>query len=336
MYAGQIAVRGLFPKDTIQWPNACPIVDIQLSTGKGDKMNQELLQQLQPLRFPVEMRNISGIPEHMGRQLVRTDRAPATPIAIHKSRYKPISHTDAFVTSLEAIDGTGIDMDNVEMQVDSINDGAMASIEVLFKSHHMKIGDHDLYLKYVARNSYNQVWKYQSFFGWMNSVCFNTLVSGQKLSYSANRHTARFDSASAVKKIRVAAEAVLSDKPLFEKWWNTPVSDEQALDLFKKTLVKYPKTEAQIMAGEGQHNIKQLSHLTENFQSEAQQLHGSGDYGRSGASGSLWCAFQAATAWSTHCRDSIEDRSNFKLKEERERKVKSMISSTKWKELEAA
>ena len=299
-------------------------------------MNEDLIQQLQPLRFPVEMRDIQGIPPHMGRQLVRTDRAPATPIAIHKSRYKPISHSDAFLNSLIAIDGAGIDTNNVEMKVDSFDDGAMASIEVLFKSHKMKIGTHDLYLKYVARNSYNQVWKYQSFFGWMNNVCFNTLVSGQKLAYTANRHTNRFNEQQACQKIRKAAEVVLSDKPLFEKWWNTPITDEQAVDLFKNTLVKYHKTDGQSLAGEREYNIKQLSALTDGFLSEATHLHGQGDYGRSRASGTLWCAFQSATAWSTHCRDTIEGRPTFKLKEQRETQVKKMIMSPQWKTLEAA
>ena len=133
------------PITTTRWQSACPTVDTQLSTGKGETMNEDLIQQLQPLRFPVEMRDIQGIPPHMGRQLVRTDRAPATPIAIHKSRYKPISHSDAFLNSLIAIDGAGIDTNNVEMKVDSFDDGAMASIEVLFKSHKMKIGTHDLF-----------------------------------------------------------------------------------------------------------------------------------------------------------------------------------------------
>ena len=298
---------------------------------------ETLCERLQPLRFPIDMQDIPTIPPHLGRQLVRLDRAPATPIAIHKSRYKPITHENAFISSIKALGKTGLDMTNVDMSVESFNDGAMASIDLVFNNHQMRIGDHDLKLKYVARNSYNQVWKYQSFFGWMNTVCFNTLVSGQKLAYSANRHTRNYNPESAVQKIVKAAEMVQNDKDLFEKWWNTPISDEAAKDIFEKTLVKYKKSDAQVMAGEGEHNIKQLSHLLENFQSEAQQLHGRGDYGRNGASGSLWCAFQSATAWSTHCRDAITGRDTYKLKEERERKVKAMINSTVWRQhLEAA
>ena len=299
-------------------------------------MNPQIAERLHPLSFPIEMKDISGIPPKLGRQLVRTDTAPATPIAIHRSRYKPIPHKEAFMTSLGAIEEAGLNLDNIDLDVEVREDGAMASISVTFLDHTARIGTHNLNLKYVARNSYNQVWKYQSFFGWMNNVCFNTLVSGQKLAYTSNRHTLRFDPKVAVNKIKQAAKVIEKDKELFQRWWDTKLSDDDAVDLFKSTLVKYPKTDAQIMAGEGQHNIKQLSHLTETFQSEAQQLHGMGDYGRGDAQGSLWCAFQAATAWSTHCRDAIEGRETYKLKEERERKVKAMINCNRWKELEAA
>ena len=296
----------------------------------------QLIEELQPLRFPIEMRNIPGIPSELGRQLVRTDTAPATPISLHKSRYKPISHTDAFVTSLQALAGANVDLTDVYMKVESSGNGAMASVDIVFKSHEIMIGNHKLNLRYTARNSLNQVWKYQSFFGWFNHMCYNTLVSGQKLAYTSNRHTLKFDPEIAAKKIRKAAEVVMSDKPTFERWWNTPISDDKAVDLFKNTLVKYPRTEAQEMSGQGNHNMKQLEHLISNFQSETQQLHGQGDYGRNGASGTLWCAFQAATAWSTHCRDAIEGRNIHKLKEQRERKVALMINSPRWKALEAA
>ena len=300
-------------------------------------MNQELLNKIEPLKFPIEMRPIPSIPTELGRQLVRLDRAPATPLAIHKSRYKPITHTEAFEPSLMAMEQAGLDLDNVDMVVEQQQDGAMASIDVTLKSHTMKIGNHQLFLKYVARNSYNQVWKYQSFFGWMNEVCFNTLVSGQKLSYTSNRHTLRFDPKSTVNKIKKAVEIVQNDKPLFDKWWNTPITDNQALNLFSNTLVKYKKTDAQIMLGQRETNQKQLSVLMENFQQESIHLHGSGDYQKKSKNeGTLWCAFQSATAWSTHCRDAIDGRSTYKLKEEREQKVKSMINSQSWIALEAA
>ena len=46
--------------------------------------------------------------------------------------------------------------------------------------------------------------------------------------------------------------------------------------------------------------------------------------------------FSRLVAAGCHCRDAIEGRDTYKLKEERERKVKAMINCKKWKELEAA
>ena len=73
------------------------------------------------------------------------------------------------------------------------------------------------------------------------------------------------------------------------------------------------------------------------YDEEVAQIHGGGDNGRNGAKGSLWCAYQAATAWSTHLRDvngkAIKPHIE---RSEREKQVRKMINSPQWKVLEAA
>lgn len=305
-------------------------------------LNTKLLEKLQKVNFPVEVQNIKGIPSDMARAVVRTDQASNdghTVLGVVGSRYKPIEHMKAFGGALEQIQSayTTI-LADADIKVDTYENGAMAVMECVFPSVKYRVKDHDLNLKFVARNSYNARWKYQSFFGFLNQVCFNTLVSGQKIAYTANRHTNLFDIETSNLKIKKAIEAVSLETNTFEKWWDTKVEDEQVISMFKNTIAKSQATEAQLLAGADQSNQKQLGNLIALYQDEVRHLHGDGDYGRKGAKGSLWCAYQASTAWSTHLTD-VKNDNNKKLhiiKEKRQSMVSKMLQSNHWKKLEVA
>jgi hypothetical protein len=303
-------------------------------------LDTQLLEKLEKVDFKVDIRNIHGIPSHLGRKIVRLDnlgRQDGDPLAIVGSRYKPISHISAFQGALETMDKSGLDFTDADLQVYSYENGAMAKIELLLPKHHTKVGDHNLYLKYVARNSYNMRWKFQSFFGWMNQVCFNTLVSGQKLAYSADRHTLNFNIDSASKKIQNAVTAITDETKSFNQWWDTKVEDDNVASMFQETIAKNKINDHQRKYGVSDLNKKRLLTLMALYDEEVAQIHGGGDNGRNGAKGSLWCAYQAATAWSTHLRDvkgkAIKPHI---VRNEREKQVRKMINSPQWKVLEAA
>ena len=303
-------------------------------------LDTQLLEKLEKVNFNVDIRNIHGIPAHLGRKIVRLDnlgRQDGDPLAIVGSRYKPITHISAFKGALETMDKSGLDFTDADLQVYSYENGAMAKIELLLPKHHTKVGDHNLYLKYVARNSYNMRWKFQSFFGWMNQVCFNTLVSGQKLAYSADRHTLNFNIDSAAKKIQNAVTAITDETKSFNKWWDTKVEDDNVASMFQETIAKNKINDHQRKYGVSDLNKKRLLTLMALYDEEVAQIHGGGDNGRNGAKGSLWCAYQAATAWSTHLRDvkgkAIKPHI---VRNEREKQVRKMINSPQWKVLEAA
>jgi len=303
-------------------------------------LDTNLLEKLEKVNFNVDIRNIHGIPSHLGRKIVRLDnlgRQDGDPLAIVGSRYKPVTHISAFKGALETMEKSGLDFTDANLQVYSYENGAMAKIELLLPKHHTKVGDHNLYLKYVARNSYNMRWKFQSFFGWMNQVCFNTLVSGQKLAYSADRHTLNFNIDSATKKIQNAVTAITDETKSFNRWWDIKVEDDHVANMFEKTIAKSQANSNNIKYGASALNKKRLLTLMALYDEEVTQIHGDGDYGRKGAKGSLWCAYQAATAWSTHLRD-VEGKVNKPhiVRSERENHVRKMINSPLWKELEVA
>ena len=303
-------------------------------------LDTKLQKELDKINFNIDIRAIQGIPTEMGRKVVRLDnlgRQEGDPLGIVGSRYKPIKHIDAFGGAIKAMQNGGLDFTGAELQVDSFENGALAKMELLLPAHKEKVGDHDLTMKFIARNSYNARWKFQSFFGWMNEVCFNTLVSGQKIAYSANRHTTHFDVESSNRKIQSAVTAIQSETSTFNKWWNTKVEDEDVANMFKKTIAKSQASASQVKYGKPETNQKQLLSLMALFEEETTQIHGKGDYGRNGAKGSLWCAYQAATAWSTHLKDVELTAKKFHLvQKDRQNQVRNLIVSDHWKKLENA
>lgn len=299
--------------------------------------NVNIDEVLAEVDFPVELQPIydgdKPISKEMGQFVRRTDTDDL--FGIVKSKYKLLSHKDAFGGALEAMQ-TALDFSDAQIKVTSYENGALAMMEIMFPNHHAKVGDHDLYLKYVARNSYNLRWKFQSFFGWLNQVCFNTLVSGQQLAYSSHRHTVGFDVQSANAKIQKAVTAVTQDTEMYNKWWNTKVSDEQVVDLFKSTLGRLKVSASKIKTGRSHINQKCVNTLCDLYEKEVAQIHGSGAYGRNGAQGSLWCVYQAVTEWSTHLRDCASDTSKKHIvQQQRQDEIKSMLNSQHWAELVA-
>jgi hypothetical protein len=91
------------------------------------------------------------------------------------------------------------------------------------------------------------------------------------------------------------------------------------------------------MAGVNETNKKQLSILMGLYNEEVTQIHGKGDYGRKDAKGSLWCAYQSATAWSTHLNDiQRDDTKKYLVQVDRQKMVSELIQTNNWKELENA
>jgi hypothetical protein len=299
-------------------------------------LNTKLFEEeMEKINFSIDIQDIEGIPTEMGRKLVRTDTD--TPLGIIKSKYKPILHKQAFQGALQEMKNGGLTLENAEVTIDSYENGAMAKMEVLLPEKTTLIGDHYLSLKYVARNSYNGRWKFQSFFGWLNHVCFNTLVTGQKLAYTSNRHTKSFDIDQSNKKIVNAVKAVTDETERFKNWWDTSVEDEQVKDLFEKTIAKQNLSKGSRIAGVSETNQKQLAILMGLYNEEVTQIHGKGDYGRNGAKGSLWCAYQSATAWSTHLTDiNRNDTKKYLVQVDRQKLVSEMVETNNWKELENA
>jgi len=114
-------------------------------------------------------------------------------------------------------------------------------------------------------------------------------------------------------------------------WFDTMVDRDTIIDMFSETLasrvdnVKRTKVANKVM----------LSHLMKVFDEEARHLHGKSAYGSyaSNTNGSLWCAYNAATHWSSHVSQSKSDTPQ-NVRVTREDRVKKMLASPEWLSLE--
>ena len=223
---------------------------------------------------------------------------------------------------------SGIDLDGADFETNLIGNGEQLELTAKFNAEATTIdGRNDTVTpQFKFRTSHNRTWANNGMMGYFRHACYNTLVDGNKLAYVYGRHSKNFSVSSFASKIRAASDFIANDgMDQMKMWYNTPVHRDQAISLFSNTLAKRMDnvTKAQVP------NKVMLSNLMKTFDEEDRHIIGRGNYEGYAQQneGTLWTAYQAATAWSTHV-----PKENTKVL--REDKVRKMMASTHWKSLE--
>ena len=250
-------------------------------------------------------------------------------LGIVSDAYEVVQYNDIIEQVEEALVWSGIDMTDANFDTNIYDGGAQLELRARFPAHEQTIdgrGD-NVVPEFCFRTSHNRTWANSGMMGLWRSMCYNTLVNGNKLAYMYGRHTKNFDVPTFAAKVKGAAEYIASDgMDTMRAWYNTSVQRDQAVDLFTKTLasrmdnVKREKVANKVM----------LSSLMKTFDEENRHLIGQGAYEGYGKrdEGTLWTAYQAATYWSTHVK-----KPNTKVV--REDKVRKMLASDTWQKLAA-
>ena len=293
------------------------------------------------LNFRVEKFNLSafrpndfgGIDERkidpsLGVGLRRVDTKQ--PIAIVSEAYEPVQYLDLVENLEQSIAMSGIDLDGAEFQTNVIGHGEQLELTAKFNAEATTIdGRNDLVTpQFKFRTSHNRTWANNGMMGYFRSACYNTLVDGNKLAYVYGRHSKNFSVTSFASKIRAASDFIANDgMDQMKVWYNTTVDRDTAISLFSNTLAKRMDNVSKAQVP----NKVMLSNLMKTFDEENRHIIGRGHYeGYSQQTkGTLWTAYQAATAWSTHV-----PKANTRVL--REDKVRKMLASPHWKELEVA
>jgi len=264
----------------------------------------------------------------LGVGLRRTDSGE--PIAIVSEAYEPVQYLDLVENLEQSIAMSGIDLDGAEFETNVIGHGEQLELTAKFNAEATTIdGRNDLVTpQFKFRTSHNRTWANNGMMGYFRSACYNTLVDGNKLAYVYGRHSKNFSVTSFASKIRAASDFIANDgMDQMKVWYNTTIDRDTAISLFSNTLAKRMDnvTKAQVP------NKVMLSNLMKTFDEENRHIIGRGHYeGYSQQTkGTLWTAYQAATAWSTHV-----PKANTRVL--REDKVRKMLASPHWKELEVA
>lgn len=266
------------------------------------------------------------VPDSIGVGIQKDD---GTMLGIVSDAYEVVQYPDIVEQIEEALVISGIDMTDARFDTNVYNNGAQLELRARFPAHKQYLDGRqdDVEPEFCFRTSQNRTWANNGMMGLWRSMCYNTLVSGDKLAYMYGRHTKNFNVPSFAAKIKGAAEYIASDGMAeMRRWYQTPVQREQAINLFTKTLasrmdnVKREKVANKVM----------LSNLMKVFDEENRHIHGRGAYESYGKRdvGSLWTAYQAATSWSTHV-----DKPSTKVI--REDKVRKMLASDAWGQLAA-
>lgn len=257
------------------------------------------------------------------------------PIAIVKDSYEPVQYKDIVNGIENAIILSGIDTTDAEFKTNVHDNGAKMELRARFPAHrqHMISNLDSVDPEFVFRTSHDRTWANNGMMGLWRSMCFNTLVSGDKLSYVYGRHTKNFDVDGFASKIRESFNFVASEgMGKLRKWYTTPVIREEAANLFTKTLAQRTDNITRKKVA----NKVMLSNLMKIFDLENKHIEGRGNYEKYGIrkQGTLWTAYQAATYWSSHV-DKTKGAAHT-TKVNREDRVRKMLVSPQWMELEAA
>ena len=278
------------------------------------------------LNFRVEKFNLQDVPTDIGVGLRRVDTGQT--LAIVSDSYEPVQYLDIVENLEQSINMSGIDLEAAKFETNVINDGMQLELTAKFFAESTTIdGRNDMVTpQFKFRTSHNRTWANNGMMGYFRSACYNTLVDGNKLAYVYGRHSKNFSVPSFASKIRAASDYI-SNAGInqMHRWYQTPVSRGQAIHLFSNTLAKRMDNVSKKLKP----NKVMLSNLMKTFDEENRHIIGKGNYEKYGerTEGTLWTAYQAATAWSTHV-----DKANTRVL--REDKVRKMMDSTQWKELE--
>jgi hypothetical protein len=278
------------------------------------------------LNFRVEKFNLQDVPTDIGVGLRRVDTGQT--LAIVSDSYEPVQYLDIVENLEQSINMSGIDLEAAKFETNVINDGMQLELTAKFFAESTTIdGRNDMVTpQFKFRTSHNRTWANNGMMGYFRSACYNTLVDGNKLAYVYGRHSKNFSVPSFASKIRAASDYI-SNAGInqMHRWYQTPVSRGQAIHLFSNTLAKRMDNVSKKLKP----NKVMLSNLMKTFDEENRHIIGKGNYEKYGerTEGTLWTAYQAATAWSTHV-----PKANTRVL--REDKVRKMMDSTQWKELE--
>jgi len=275
---------------------------------------------------------MEGLPYDIGMLLKREDTNE--PIAVVTDGYTPVQYMDIVGKVEEALTISGLDMTDAKFETNVYDKGAKLELRAKFPAHGLYLDKDKVIPEFCFRTSHNSTWANNGMMGLWRSKCWNTLISGDKLAYVYGRHTKNFNVPAFASKIKNAGEYIAGNGfRQMKEWYHTEISRDATINLFTKTLAKRTDNVTRKTVA----NKVMLSNLMKIFDEENRHLHGRGTYESyaTRTKGTLWSAYQAATHWSSHDKESNRKRPAHNVIGIREDRVRKMLHSDEWLALAA-
>ena len=280
------------------------------------------------------------------KAIVRSDTGEF--IGNHSERYKTVPHYSLYKRHAEKVKEV-IPSANLDIIDQTWDNGAKARRTIHFLDHSTTVKDGDaVNLRSDVFNSLDGAWAFQTFTGAYRSLCLNTLVfGGQSMYHEKRKHTGGLSISGALSKIGNSIDMFANQTDKFKSWSNTKLDDKQVANVLGQTICfKDSKTIELQDITTGAVDLRNVNtRLSDYLLYRYQQEEGS--LGKT-----LWALYNAVTHWSTHTDETYEkvnDKGNVveiamgrkgsskaNVQKEREIKVREMLDSRYWQELEVA
>ncbi len=253
--------------------------------------------------------------------------------------YKLVNHSELFEKQGKHLqENSDLPLNNVEVIDRVFDNGKRASRTIHFNDLKMDVGKNDLVkCRLDVFNSVDMSWAFQVFSGAYRSLCQNTQVFGGEKSYQQKHlHTQNLDVDALMKNAQTSLSSWHSNQDQMVHWKNTPITDEKFARFLANTLCQVDRGVGSRLIADSEHKVNQklLNFMTQIFQKESQD-----------SGGNLWSAYNALTYWSTHTDAKYTDingkdqtlgetKSKHTVQLNRQNKIRNLLTSDAWQELE--
>jgi len=253
--------------------------------------------------------------------------------------YHLVNHDELFKKQADLLkDNSDLPTNNVTVLDRVYDDGRRASRSIHFNDLKVDIGNNDgVTCRLDVFNSVDMSWAFQVFSGAYRDLCRNTQVFGGEKSYQQKHlHTSNLDTTALLNNAQTSLKTWHDNRDTMLNWKNTPVTDKKFATFLADTLCKVEHGRGAKLIASSEHKVNQklLNYLTHIFQKESQDC-----------GSNLWSAYNSLTHWSTHTDDTYTDingkdqtmgetKSRHTVSVLRQQKVRDLLTSENWQEME--
>ncbi len=233
-------------------------------------------------RFPdVELVPVSVADQAVPDYRAIVSRVDGRVLGMHRSRYRLITHEEAFAAVDESLESCSINQNGMEVYLQQSHHGARAFCEYRFPAECTHLAeDDDVCLRIIVVNSYDQSSALRLVVGAFRFVCSNGMMIGERYSGFSHRHTGELALSRFTESLDEGLGIYRHRSAQWKKWRLQKLTREAV----ERTLKQFPELS----------KLRRKT-LLEYFEEEIPKL-----------GQTRWALFNGLSGWATH--DEVQPR----------------------------